>query len=673
MWAEKEAAAPGAAQPEQPQTQPKTETAPEELKVPDQKLPETLPVATPPVSPELPAGEEESLRQLRYGDKIKLYYEFKGKETERYYISTDGIATSRMFFHKGPSPQREKDVFIVVPTSESKVLRRLQTDLHHYVKDAKKLEESDALAKEEGYQQDVPQEIMNNWQHHKAMQGKPVCYGSAIQLVHEKTQQYVRISKQVDMSPPQAGMGGKSALSRTDFMRVYSLKLDPCSSPETNFMLSPCFKYQENDEVLAQDSFCFAYKDSQLLNKQFFLHFQPSAMRQDSQTLFNFYLTEEDKTPIRFELHEDSFLKSHVFGKLHEKALWITHIQASMYLSLKRIEKATDQDENELGDLIEPVDEALSQAFSLSFKKYDPNKPMTSDGLWVGYASSADSSEIVFRHIQYAVWLKPLQLEQLVRADNEEGTISEGSLFKLRVKSLGTYIQIRGGKQKRTGSAVPSRESTMLLELQKRKLQAKDDYYKSFKVVVASEQQQIVLFAMADLARYIRTFDMETAKRYGDYTEDALLRVLSKALKRLKLLCINGLPATLQQSCPYKQPLEAMQRVSFGNNWIVDERDGMHRLGGRTAAQAVPGRSQCRLQRERVHAQVAGTAVVPHIDLGQGQQGEQDVHFPEDHAHDTKIRTASPWLKPVDRPSSSESARGQGAAVGGGELRGDLA
>ena len=163
------------------------------------------------------------------------------------------------------------------------------------------------------------------------------------------------------------------------------------------------------------------------------------------------------------------------------------------------------------------------------------------------------------------MWLKPLMLEQLVRANNEEGVISEGSLFKLRIKSTGGYIQIRGGRRgrilKKALSTISGSESATLYEIQKRKVQAKDDYYKSFKVVLASEQQQPVLFGMADMARYIRTFDMETAKRYADYTEDALLRILSQALKRLKLLCINGLPATLQQTCPYKQPIESMQRV----------------------------------------------------------------------------------------------------------------
>lgn len=164
---------------------------------------------------------------------------------------------------------------------------------------------------------------------------------------------------------------------------------------------------------------------------------------------------------------------------------------------------------------------------------------------------------------RYDVWLKPLQLEQLVRTEDERGAISEGSLFKLKVKETGVDIQLAAPAEEKTRKeSAFLKKSETLQEGNKEEIEGQDDYYRSFKVVLAGESQQYILFMLSDLARYIRTFDIETAKRYSDYTEDALLKILSKALKRLKLMCINGLPATIQSAYPYKQPIEYIQRVN---------------------------------------------------------------------------------------------------------------
>ena len=88
-----------------------------------------------------------------------------------------------------------------------------------------------------------------------------------------------------------------------------------------------------------------------------------------------------------------------------------------------------------------------------------------------------------------------------------------------------------------------------------------DDYYKSFKVVLVNPEKQHIFFTLTDLARYIRTFDIETMKRRSDFTNDALLKLLSKALRRLKKLCINALPSTIQDSHPYKHPIKSIQNV----------------------------------------------------------------------------------------------------------------
>ena len=233
--------------------------------------------------------------------------------------------------------------------------------------------------------------------------GKPVRYNSVVQLVHVRSNQFVRISKKVDLSTapqqPTKIRNQAHAPNRADFMRVYSLALSPRSGPETEFMLTPCFKYQENNEVLAQDSFCLSYKDAHLLNKLFFLHFQPPENKQCS--LFNFYLTEEEKTPIRFQIYDDSYLSSHTFSHFHERAIWITHIHAPLYLSLKASDKATDQGDNELSRLISEEEEATTQTFSIDFRPYDPNKPMSSDGLWIGYAMPDSTDMIQLKHIEY--------------------------------------------------------------------------------------------------------------------------------------------------------------------------------------------------------------------------------------------------------------------------------
>ena len=345
---------------------------------------------------------------------MKLYFQ---NEKDRYCISSDGMATNRVFFrHHQPTGKekdafQDKDIFIVIPITESRVLSRLKTDIKictrrakkdKYAKSAdtnKENEENDLMKKDEGYQQDVPEEIMNNFIFQKSMIGKPVKYNTTIQLVHEQTQQYVRVSRKLNLSPactiPNKTRTGKI---KSDFLRVYSLKLDPCSGPETQFMLTPCFKYQSNDEVLQEGSFCLTYKDTQLLNKRFYLHFESTGTK--AFTIVTFYMTEDEKSPIRFEFQENPALKGHLFEKLHGEALWITHIQENMYLSLNRIEKVTDQDENALNELIEQVDEALSQALFLSFKEYDPATTISSDGLWIGYTSKSPN-EIIFKHLQY--------------------------------------------------------------------------------------------------------------------------------------------------------------------------------------------------------------------------------------------------------------------------------
>lgn len=543
------------------------------------------------------------IQQLKYGDRIRLYWE---KGARKFYLSSDGVATSRVFFRRSLRSDKEKDAFqdndtfIVVPANESRALNRLKADIHACKKDVKsgkiikgterETREGELLRKGDTYDQEVPEEVVSNWAYHKSMMGTSVSYNQIVQLVHEKTQEYVRISKKVDLSLAHDPEDKSSpSPNKADFMRIYSLKLDPCSGPETQFMLTPCFKYQEKDAVLIQDSFCLTYRDTRLLGKYFYLDFKQGAEspnqsvgkeayvgEDENKVVLNFYLTEEEKSPVRFEFCDNKELEGHLFEKLHRRAIWVTHIQAPMYLSLRRVVKASDQDENSLSDLVEQVDEALSQALSLSFREFNPSKPIPSDGLWIGYASKSPN-EVIFRHLQYIlthpryeVWLKPLQLEQLVRTSTEVGAISQGSIFKIKVRDTGAQVQLK--------EQVASKKTL----IHKREL-VMDDYYKSFKVIVVSEERQHILLTLTDLARYIRTFDVETEKRHSDFSNDALLKLLSKALRRLKQLCINALPSTIQTAYPYKYPIEFIQQVCVGLT-LVHERNRLHRLCGRSFA-----------------------------------------------------------------------------------------
>ena len=115
-------------------------------------------------------------------------------------------------------------------------------------------------------------------------------------------------------------------------------------------------------------------------------------------------------------------------------------------------------------------------------------------------------------------------MEQLVRTEDEKGAISEGSLFKLKVRDTEIEVQIA---EKLDKPILPKISSVFDLErspVTKRNdtlsMDKIDNYHKSFKVVLANESQQYILLMLSDIARHIRTFDIETAKRHSDYTEE---------------------------------------------------------------------------------------------------------------------------------------------------------
>ena len=119
-------------------------------------------------------------------------------------------------------------------------------------------------------------------------------------------------------------------------------------------------------------------------------------------------------------------------------------------------------------------------------------------------------------------------------------------------------MPIMSSPSKRLESLAGSRSETM----RRSTAQGRDDFAQSFKVVSTNDQQEQIILTMGMIARYIRRFDLETGKRYCDNTEETALLLLTKALKKLKLLILNGLPTTIITNFPYKVPHESTQRVS---------------------------------------------------------------------------------------------------------------
>jgi hypothetical protein len=67
---------------------------------------------------------------------------------------------------------------------------------------------------------------------------------------------------------------------------------------------------------------------------------------------------------------------------------------------LRTLNKVAEQEDEDIRDLIAPSEEASSQAFVLSFRKYDPSRPLPSDGLWVPFATDAGDTCVVLRHAE---------------------------------------------------------------------------------------------------------------------------------------------------------------------------------------------------------------------------------------------------------------------------------
>ena len=306
------------------------------------------------------------------------------------------------------------------------------------------------------YKEDIPKEINRIWGFHKNKCGEPVIYGDRIQLVHAKTQLFVKISKKVDLSgkryvaeireEPKSSQN-KMLKEKKDLLRVYSLKLVPLSSAGTHFIIHHLLNYQEKERVLQDDTFYLAFPDTSILEKMFFLYFKPPYMIDKTETkkelknnskncMFNAYLYEEDsKTTLRFAPVKENFLKNHICKEISGKTLWITHIEEPYYLCLDTIEKRPEFEDSHLNDLISQTSgEAKSQRFGLGFVRFNPGESKPTNGLWLLFASKDETSKdkIILKNLYYDAWIKDLTIEQDDRSGEEIGIIKDKSTFRMR-------------------------------------------------------------------------------------------------------------------------------------------------------------------------------------------------------------------------------------------------
>eukprot|EP01022_Parablepharisma_sp_SALTPOND_P026755 TRINITY_DN647_c0_g1_i1.p1 TRINITY_DN647_c0_g1~~TRINITY_DN647_c0_g1_i1.p1 ORF type:complete len:1484 (-),score=183.65 TRINITY_DN647_c0_g1_i1:5466-9917(-) len=499
-----------------------------------------------------PEGERGKLRYLKYGDKIRL----KLAGCIKYYLNSDGFATERVYLQQG-SGEKMSQVFRVMPKLDHNAFDSLRKDLKNLMK--AKSKPASTVAGSANYMNDVISEVELNSKTYANLIGRPVHYHVPIQLIHEETLQYISASKNVELSDKEVtqnytetelNMLVKAGIKK-DIMRVYSLKLVPYSDATTHFVLIPCHKYQESGYILEEDSFYFAYADTKLLSKHFHLYFPLAESNPVSGKSYLAHLYDSIKTAMRFEGVPEK-CPNHLCRALDRKIIWITHIESPLLLCLEKLEKSTEQDENELADLIEgSTGEAVSQAFALGFKKYDPEQPMTSNGLWVVVPKVDDKRKVTLKHLFYDVWLKPMIIENVVRGESQRGIIGNGSVIKLILHGRNEYINIK------TSLFLSHDKSSASQGI----ITNTEDYARCFKVVQVRDDEQLKYTCLAQLSMFIRGYDEQTLLKTYDFTKQTAFNMLSKVLRSLKRLCRNTLVSVYNPMAPYGAPYEDIQML----------------------------------------------------------------------------------------------------------------
>lgn len=510
---------------------------------------------------EQPPEKDRELHYLKYGDRIKLVVL---KDGTTFRLFSDGFATRHVFLNHRASLQSSNEVFRVIPRADSAQFTKLRRDL-------KLLMKTNEKAGDKGYRRLIEEEVERTLVRSKKLLGQPVRYRQSVQFVHEETKQFLAVSRNVDLSDKRLEeskvKGGLNILVKEgiskDIMRAYSLKLKSHSNTKTHFMLAPCHGYQETGYVLRDDSFYFAYMDPKLLGKCFHLYFPALGLETSLVDSYNVYLYEKFMTAVKYEPVSKWRFERHLFRELDRQAIWITHIEAPVFLCLEKIEKTTGPSENGLGELIEGIADAIPYNFCLAFRKYDEGDPCLSPkGMWTITACSEDPSMVSFKHLLYDVWLKPLIAENIVRNEAQRDCLNHGSVFKIRLRNSKEFVSVGSSL---LSSATDSDAGSLAT------LSNTSDYASCFKVVKATERERLQSYAIAHLSRFIQSYDEQTMRKVYDFNPEALFETLSRALNCMKHLCLNSYPPVYNSQLPYKVPSKDVQ-------WLLREAKSIDAL-----------------------------------------------------------------------------------------------
>ena len=500
--------------------------------------------------------DTKDLQYLKYGDKVRLVLQ---KDGVMFRLFSDGFATRRVFLGHSINLYPSDEVFRVIPRSNCNQLMKLKQDL-------KVLMKTNIKTGDKGHRRLIEEEIERTLNRNKEYLGQPVRYKQPIQFVHEETKEFLAVSRNVELSEKRFEenkvKGGLSILLKEginkDIMRAYSLKLKSHSSTSTHFMLVPCHGYQETGYVLKDDSFHFAYMDPKLLGKCFHLYFPALGLETNLVYSYNAYLYEKFMSVVKYEAINEAKYEKHLFRELDRQAIWITHIEAPLFLCLEKVEKTTGPSENGLGELIESIANAIPYNFFLGFRKYDENDPYLSPkGMWIVTACPEDPSMVSFKHLLYDVWLKPLIAENVVRNEAQKNCLNHGSVFKIRLRNSKDFVSISSVL---LSSATDSDAASLAT------LSNTSDYASCFKIVKASDRERLQSYAIAHLSRFIQSYDEQAMRKVYDFKPEVLFQILSSALKCMKRLCLNSFPPVYNPLVPFKIPNKDVQWVIFLSN-----------------------------------------------------------------------------------------------------------
>ena len=174
--------------------------------------------------------------------------------------------------------------------------------------------------------------------------------------------------------------------------------------------------------------------------------------------------------------------------------------------------------------------------------------------MWIVTACPDDPHKVSLKHLLYDVWLNPLWAENVVRNESQKNSISDGSVFKIKLENTEKFIYISDSL---LSSATEASTSSLA------SLSNTSDYSSCFKIVMANSQTKLQNYAISHMSKFIRSYDEQAVRKVYDFTSRATFKMLSDVLKCMKRLCINSFPSVYNPMVQFKEPNEEVQRVSF--------------------------------------------------------------------------------------------------------------